>query len=238
MAGGAVLSQNLTGDAAIQTLANDYQISYGKAALVQKILAENAHLVFEDLAKLSVNELVLLVGSKGIQSDDMEAQGNASDMAYIGDERAKQAALEHAGIGASEAERLHTELDYDDGAMVYEVEFYYSGMEYEYEVNATDGSIMKHDQEPANNENSGTKRDTERKTTPAPDTTDFIGESKAVEIAEAHAGITAGSNVKVELDKDDGLYIYDVDFEAGQTEYDYEINAATGEIVSWEADSI
>jgi uncharacterized membrane protein YkoI len=232
MVGGAVLSQNLSGDGAVQKLADDNHISYGKAALVQKILAENAHLSFEDLASLPVNELVLLVGSKNIRADGMETQGSASDTAYIGEENAIQAALNHARAREDEAERLHAELDYDDGAMVYEVEFISSNGKYEYEIDASDGSVIEYDHDIGDDDRRGPKPDIAQ-----PQSSDgFIGEDRAAEIAKIHSGTSADTRGTVELDKDDGRYIYEVEFESEDGEYEYEIDASTGEIVSSETE--
>lgn len=231
---GAVISQNLTNDGELQTLAEAHQISYGKAALVQKILNENSHLLFADLAKLSINELNLLIGSKHIEAKGMEAQGSASDTAFIGEERAKQTALEHAGISESEIERLRIELDYDDGAMVYDVEFYHNAQEYEYEINAKNGTVVEYDRE-------NRDRDDRREPPAAPQShnkDDFIGEARAAEIAEKHSGVPRHTGMKVELDKEDGFYIYEVEFDADGKEYEYEINAATGEILSWECEEM
>jgi uncharacterized membrane protein YkoI len=230
---GAVISQNLTNDGELRTLAKEHQISYGKAALVQKILNENSHLLFADLAKLSINELNLLIGSKHIEAQGMEAQGSASDTAFIGEAKAKQTALEHAGLSEREIERLHIELDYDDGAMVYDVEFYHSVQEYEYEINAENGTIMGYDRE---NRSGGDRRESPGAAPQPQDKDDFIGETRAAEIAEKHSGVPRRAGMKVELDKEDGLYIYEVEFDADGKEYEYEINAATGDILSWECD--
>lgn len=233
MVNGAVISQNLTSDDELQALAAEHQISYGKAALVQKILNENSHLLFADLAQLSVNQLNLLIISKRIEADGMEAQGQASDTAYIGEEKAKQTALEHAGTNESEIKRLHIELDYDDGLMVYDVEFYYNDREYEYEINASDGSIIGHDQE---SRDSYDRSEQERDKRSSQNSADFIGEERAAEIAENHSGGSSYTGLKVELDKDNGLYIYEVEFKADGKEYDYEINATAGEIISWDVE--
>ena len=40
-------------------------------------------------------------------------------------------------------------LDKENGVKVYEVEFYYGGYEYEYEVNAVSGKIVKAEKERA-----------------------------------------------------------------------------------------
>ena len=55
--------------------------------------------------------------------------GSASQSAYIGLEAAKEAALKHAGVSASDATFVEAEYDYDDGRMVYEVEFHMKGTE-------------------------------------------------------------------------------------------------------------
>ena len=65
-----------------------------------------------------------------------------------------------------------------------------------------------------------------------------IGSEKAKSIALNHAGVTSSTAkfVKVERDRDDGRLTYDVDFYAGNKEYDYEILAADGTILSYDAD--
>jgi uncharacterized membrane protein YkoI len=233
MVNGAVISQNLTGDTGLKLLADEHRISYGKAALIQKILAENSHLPFSDLAALSVNELNLLVGSKKIEAEGMEAIGAASDTAYIGEAKAKSIALEHAGVLEHEAVRLRAELDCDDGAMVYDVEFFLNDVEYEYEIDAGNGAIIQYDRE---TENEGHRWEEDTGAVSSQSSGDFIGEDRAAEIAVAHVGAWGGTDFKIELDKDDGVYIYEVEFIAANREYDYEINATTGDIVSWEMD--
>lgn len=64
---------------------------------------------------------------------------------YIGDDSARSIALDHAGISASDVTRLRSELDTDDGQAVYEVEFYKDGREYEYKIDASDGTILKYE---------------------------------------------------------------------------------------------
>ena len=42
--------------------------------------------------------------------------------------------------------------------------------------------------------------------------------------------------VKVELDEEDGRSVYEMEFLAGGIEYEYEIDASSGEIIKYEAD--
>ena len=66
---------------------------------------------------------------------------------YIGDEKAKSIALTNAGLTAASVTGLISELDSDDGAAVYEVEFIYGGYEYEYKIDAKSGAIIESDKE-------------------------------------------------------------------------------------------
>ncbi len=61
-----------------------------------------------------------------------------------------------------------------------------------------------------------------------------ITAKEAKEAALKHAGLDEGqvSDVDVDLDRDNGKLIYEVDFNSGNTEYDYDIDAETGAVIS------
>lgn len=65
-----------------------------------------------------------------------------------------------------------------------------------------------------------------------------ISADEAKNAALAHAGINAddASGLRAERDFDDGRYEYDVEFYANGTEYDYKIDAQTGDIISFDND--
>lgn len=63
--------------------------------------------------------------------------------ADIGAEAAKNAALNHAGCAAGDVVFTKVERDYDDGWLVYEIEFYKGGLEYEFEIDGTSGAVLK-----------------------------------------------------------------------------------------------
>ncbi len=56
----------------------------------------------------------------------------------------------------------------------------------------------------------------------------------AKQAALKHAGIEESQirDLEIDLDRDNGRLIYEVDFISGNTEYDYDINAETGEVIS------
>ncbi|MBS5633104.1 MAG: PepSY domain-containing protein [Clostridiales bacterium] len=143
----------------------------------------------------------------------------------IGVEKAKEAALSHAGVAESDTVFLIAEADYDDGRKEYEVEFYAGGTEYDYTIDAASGRVLKFD--------------TELEWYSADDDAGYgwqnvIGKQKAQEIALADAGVAAGDalHLIVKPDWDDGVRIYEVEFYTASQEYDYEIHAETGGILS------
>jgi len=68
---------------------------------------------------------------------------------------------------------------------------------------------------------------------PAPAATNQISADDAKAIAFQDAGVTEAdvSLLDVHLDTDDGRTIYEVDFNVGMTEYDYDIDATNGAII-------
>ena len=151
----------------------------------------------------------------------------------ISEDEAKSIALNHAGVSASEIRHYEIELDRDDGVYVYEIDFETSSYEYEYEINAVTGAIIKAEREPRENSNPTTP-----KPSAAPQT--LIGEDEAKSIALAHAGVTEGEirHYEIKLDRDDGIYVYEIEFDTASYEYDYEINAATGAIIESDREGI
>ena len=120
------------------------------------------HLTFESLVGLSINELNLLANSTAVQTPDsaegqtsttasnpaLNSVGTASQSAYIGvGGRQGEAALTHAGVTSGDVVFLEADYDYEDGRMVYEVEFFAGNTEYEYDVDAATGAIVKHGRE-------------------------------------------------------------------------------------------
>lgn len=75
-------------------------------------------------------------------------------------------------------------------------------------------------------------------TTPRTSQTPALTPEEAQAIALEHAGFTADqvSYLYAEYEIDDRIPQYDVSFRQGYLEYDYEIHAETGEILSFERD--
>lgn len=243
---GAVLAQTLQHTEELTQKAQEYGISTGKAALIQAIVeGSNNTKTFEELVGLSINELNLLYTAQaplegqtsgGQQSSGaantapITTSGSASQSAYIGLEAAKQAALNHAGVSASQATFLEAEYDYDDGRMVYEVEFHVNGTEYEYEIDAQTGDVVKHKTE-QNGANTGGS---------SANTSSYIGENAAKAAALKHAGVSESSTkyCNAWLEYDDGRpECYEVEFMANNTRYEYKIALTSATVLESEQES-
>ena len=177
-----------------------------------------------------------------IQSESMPLTQSASAPAEasITAEDAKAKALAHAGLAETDVTFIKAELDRDDGRLVYDVEFYTADYkEYDYEIDAATGEVVSYDYDVENYAPAATSGKTASGSQSASAGASISAEDAKAK-ALAHAGLSSGSVtfVKAELDRDDGRLVYDVEFyTADYKEYDYEIDAATGEVVSYDYDA-
>ncbi len=129
---------------------SDKEISAAKAALIRKIVDSGLHradgsaYTYEQLKKLNVNELKLMLESKNLTVEGAESTGSASKNGLLEVETVKAAVAEKSGVPADKMLELEIELDYEDrlDRLVYEVEFEYEAFEYEYEIDAKSGEIL------------------------------------------------------------------------------------------------
>lgn len=236
---GAVLSQTVETDTEVEKLAKEYGISIGKAQVINKIAKKNTQYKVADLAKLSINDLNLISEGKGQHIEKVTATGTASSKGYIGSEKAKEIVLKKAGVKEADARDLEVDLDMDAGVLVYEVDFDTRSYEYEYEVDAKSGKILMEQKEPTGYQepqSSTAKPQKEDKVT----SSSYISKSKAKSIALDKAGVKSSSATfeKVELDKDDGTVVYEVDFRTSSYEYDYKIHAVSGKVLESDKERI
>lgn len=144
------------------------------------------------------------------------------------------AVLAVGGTALAAGAIVEKELDYEKGKLVYEVEAEQDGYEYEYEVDATTGEVLEKEKERDDDANKAASAVvTEAKPEVKAETaTEDIGKEKAKEIALQHAGVaeTEATRLRVEHDYDDGRLEYQIEFRVGNKEYEYEVDAKTGNI--------
>ena len=165
----------------------------------------------------------------GASADGANSSGTSSQSTdgstAITEDQAREIALADAGLTAEEVTFLKTQLDRDDGRLVYDVEFYTADYtEYDYEIDAADGTVLSSD------------FDAEGYTAPT-DSATAITADQAKEIALAEVpGATVDDIYEFELDRDDGRLEYEGAIWYDGTEYEFTIDGYSGAIRSWEAD--
>lgn len=183
--------------------------------------------------------VLLLLAAGAFSVMQAGASSNASDTSDISMQQATEVALQDAGFSSSEVESLSGNLDSDDEVRHYDVSFVSQGMEYDYEIKASDGTILEKDREAVETHSSSQNVSLPAESSTMTDS-DFISIDEAKSIALQVSGVDASNAVftEAESDVDDGVHIYEIEFISGDMEYSFEINAMTGSVAEWEKESI
>lgn len=164
----------------------------------------------------------------------------------IGQEEAKKAAFQDAGIQETDALRVRVSKERDDGILSYEVDFSAGDKEYSYEVKASDGSILSSDIETlyteAPIENQEINQDQQLTEDETGNTANnnasqvptlAISEADAKKAALERVPGAVEQDLRMELEYDDGRYVYEGDIYYQQKEYEFEIDANNGNFLKW-----
>ena len=143
----------------------------------------------------------------------------------VDEDKAQEIALAHAGVKAADATITKSKLDYDDGRQMYEIEWYANGAKYDYEIAVATGEIV----------NSGY----EAKTVVGTGNNATVSEATAKQTALARvSGATEKDIYEWKLDYDDGRPEYEGKIIYGGTEYEFTIDATSGTVTEWDAESL
>jgi len=146
----------------------------------------------------------------------------------ITEEKAKSIALDHAGVSSTDVSYIYTELDYEKGQQIYNVEFMTNTYdEYDYEILMENGTIVA--------------AYYEKKSRPLPGNKDnkeiTIEQAKEFALKDADLKPEQVTFLKEKVDWNDGIKVYEVEFYTDTFQkYDYDIDAATGEVLAWDFD--
>lgn len=168
----------------------------------------------------------------------------------ITEERAKAITSEHTKKNNLTYTRI--ELSQDDdyaGALTYEIEAEADGIEYDIDINANTGQILKFEQktitetgqQAASASTAQAAQPTEQQTTaPAQQTpAATLSQASVKQIVASRTGVSNLFYKKLHLTRDDDYGyrpVYEVEAYAGNAEFDLEIDATTGQILSYSAD--
>ena len=139
------------------------------------------------------------------------ATGNIDAMAAekIGEAEAKEIAAEDAGHSVSDVRFDRIEIGTEQGASVYEIEFRTADVEYDYDIAIADGEIVNESRELRRPSASGSQ----------------VSRARAKEIALQDAGVDEkdAAFTKFENGDEDGIAVYEIEFEDADAEYDYDV---------------
>ena len=192
----------------------------------------------------------------------LTACGGTGGTAAAGDVTETEAAsiaMEHAGVKEDDALSLRVSQEEEDGVAVYDVEFATADRRYHCDVVRSSGEVLNYaynavtsGDDQADDGAAAQTSGAQESSASAAQTDDAsassaqqstassgaIDEAQARSIALEHAGVAESDAAfyRVERDSDDGRAVYEVEFYSGNTEYDYEISAETGEILSYDSD--
>ena len=153
------------------------------------------------------------------------AASQSGSTSEITEDQAKQIAFDHAQVKEEDLTNLKVKKDFDDGVSIYEVDFQAANKQYEYDIKAADGQILTTDFEIDDDYVD-------------PNTQTAVSEADAKAAALARVEGASDSDIRIQLQRDDGLLVYEGTIIYNNTEYDFEINAETGDFLSWEQDSV
>ena len=143
----------------------------------------------------------------------------------VSEEQARSTALADAGVTEEEITGIRVKKDHEDGRQVYDVEFYSGNKEYDYEIDASTGSILSSDFDIDDDFKQGGQN--------ASGLTPAVSQEEASAAALAKVPGAGEKDLHIKLDDDDGKLIYEGDIYYNGTEYEFEIDAATGDFLEW-----
>ena len=172
---------------------------------------------------------------KAQQASQPAAQGNggasggtaaAATTGAVDADGAKKIALDDAGLTEDQVSFVRTELDRDDGRTYYEIEFYATAdhAEYDYEIDASTGAIISQDY------------DAEHYS--APQSGGTVSEESVRQTVLAKVPGATEDNLRMRLERDDGRELYEGTIVYNDMKYDFEVDAYSGAIREWEAESV
>ncbi len=136
-------------------------------------------------------------------------------------------------------------IDFEMDNSVYEVEVYYQNRDYEYKIDAKEGKVIYTDfrsvntnNNQNNSDNSNNGNTNNQNSLNGVTASITLDEAKNIALTNANLVEDDVSFLRTEQEYDDGILVYEIDFTYDTYEYDYKINANTGEIVSYDRDSI
>ncbi len=122
----------------------EVEVYYQNKDYEYKIDAKDGKIIYTDF---NVNNSINDNNSNNSNTNDSTNNGNNTATASITVEEAKTIALTNANLTEDVVQFLRTEQEYDNGVLVYEIDFTYGDYEYDYKINANTSEIVSFDRD-------------------------------------------------------------------------------------------
>ena len=155
------------------------------------------------------------------QHPDTPASNGAQGQ--LSEQQAQEIALSDAGLSAADVSSLSVRPERDDGVPVFDVEFRSETYRFEYEIAAGTGEILSSEMEiltPA---------------VPSGDTAQ-VSEADAKALLLARVPGATEPELRIRLDMEDGVLVYEGELRHGGREYDFTLDAVTGVLLEWSSE--
>ncbi len=152
-------------------------------------------------------------------------------------QQARDIAVKDAGLEGQEVTWFETQKEKNKTTKVvsWELGFFLDNTEYDYEINISTGEIIEKSSEQMDAEDKAeNEQQAQTLATILSDTSSYaVTADMALDTALKDAGVDPASAevFKNNLDNDDGLIVYKVEFNSGGMEYEYKIDANSGAII-------
>ena len=154
------------------------------------------------------------------------SQGTGSG-GSITEAEARAIALSQAGLTEADVRFIESKKDRHDGQSVFEVEFdALTGEEYSYDIREADGAIVSYDY------------DSDRKPSANSSGSGMLSEDQIRETVLSRVPGASAADVRLWLDEDDDRYQYEGQLIWDGMEYEFKIDAYSGSVLEWEADTL
>ena len=231
----------------------DVRFTYDSTQYIYWIKASDGSVVKKNL-EIICDETDEIEDEAGETDTSEEESGLTADeeVSCITKSEAKDLALEDAGLDQSEISSCEIDMTTKNGIIVYDIEFETidGTIEYEYIVNAVTGAIISKTSDADGSASAAETTAAEEETAVSSDnsssaqstssssSSELIGKSTAKSIALADAGVSSSelTDFDIKLDTDNGVKVYEIDFETADGDYEYEINAYNGAVISRDID--
>ena len=219
---------------------------------------KNSKFIKASLASVLAMSLAVTIASEETHAEEDDNNTVQTQIVSITSEEALNIAMQDADL--TEVDHWDDrELDTDDGVTYYEIEFTAGGVEYEYDIDANTGEIISSESEEDDDHgNNPDNQDIDQGEEEEEEQEDEQQEEEAQEgenddnqqpggeymtseddlnIAMQDTGVDSYDYLDdLELEEDDGRAHYEIEFIVDGVEYEYEIDAVTGEIIDTEID--